>query len=113
LGFAIHERKTGVARSQQLLYINGGRLRSATLAGLRSAPAANLQKGSYTYAESSYSDDALVDLTLELKDVNPQFSAVPYGFIGASSQLSQADVQESIRNTGVSDPDIVWTGPEF
>jgi FkbM family methyltransferase len=38
-----------LARFQQVLYIDEGRLRSAALAGLRSAPAANLQKRSYTY----------------------------------------------------------------
>jgi len=38
-----------VARFPQVLYLDEGRLRSAALAWLRSAPAANLQKRSYTY----------------------------------------------------------------
>jgi hypothetical protein len=34
------------------------------------------------HAERSYSDDALVDLSLELKDVKPEFANAPYAFIG-------------------------------
>jgi hypothetical protein len=53
------------------------------------------------HAETSYSDDALVDLTLELKDISPRFSNVPYGFIGTSSRLTPAEAEALIAAAGV------------
>jgi hypothetical protein len=44
------------------------------------------------HAERSYSDDAFVDLSLELKDVQPDFANAPYGFIGARTILSLSEV---------------------
>src|SRR5260370_22602836 len=41
------------------------------------------------HAERSYSDDALIDLSLELKDVRPDFANAPYTFIGADSHRSE------------------------
>ena len=58
------------------------------------------------HAEASYSDDALVDLTLELKDISPEFSNVPYAFIGASSTLAQKDVEKLIAGSGVEEDKI-------
>jgi hypothetical protein len=54
------------------------------------------------HAEASYSDDALVDLTLELKDVSPEFSNVPYAFIGTSFTLSEKQVEALIASAGVN-----------
>lgn len=55
------------------------------------------------HAETSYSDDALVDLTLELKDIDPALSNVPYGFIGTSSVLSETEVRQLMINAGVDE----------
>jgi hypothetical protein len=49
------------------------------------------------YAEHSCSDDALVDLTLELRDVKPEYANVPYVFIGAPAVLPREDM---IRHLG-------------
>jgi hypothetical protein len=45
------------------------------------------------HAERSYSDDELVDLSLDLKDVKPQYADTPYAFIGAPAILAPGDVQ--------------------
>ena len=39
------------------------------------------------HAERSYSDDALVDLSLDLKDVRPEFANAPYAFVVLPSNL--------------------------
>ena len=65
-----------------------------------------VQERDILHAEGSYSDDALVDLTLELKDINAEFSNVPYGFIGSGSVLNQSELQQLIGGMGVS-PDKV------
>lgn len=53
------------------------------------------------HAEASYSDDALVDLTLELKDISPAFSNVPYAFISTSFALTPTQVETHIGSAGV------------
>jgi hypothetical protein len=53
------------------------------------------------YAEHSYSDDALVDLSLELKDVRPEFTNAPYAFIGAQTYLSTLEVGAGLMKAGV------------
>jgi hypothetical protein len=58
------------------------------------------------YAENSYSDDSLVDLTLELKDINPSFTNVPYGFIGCNSVFPQTELEGRIMNVGVDSEQI-------
>jgi hypothetical protein len=58
------------------------------------------------HAEISYSDDALVDLTLELKDVSPHFSNAPYAFIDSSSTLSPSQVADLIATAGVGEGSI-------
>lgn len=57
-------------------------------------------------AEISYSEDALVDMSLELKDVKPQYADVPYAFIGSSIVLSRTQVDEKLREGGVKDEEI-------
>ena len=44
------------------------------------------------FGEKSHSNDALVDITLELKDVFPKFTDVPYAFIGAPAVISNAQL---------------------
>jgi hypothetical protein len=53
-------------------------------------------------AERSYSDDALVDLSLELKDVRPDFANAPYAFIGAQTHLSPSDLGIALLKTGIT-----------
>jgi len=53
------------------------------------------------HAESSYSEDALVDITLEMKDVKPDYADVPYAFISAPAVLSRAQVEEKLREAKV------------
>jgi hypothetical protein len=54
-------------------------------------------------AEKSYSDDALVDLTLELKDITPELCDVPYGFIGTHSILSESETKQLLARVGVTE----------
>jgi hypothetical protein len=52
-------------------------------------------------AERSYSEDAFVDITLELKDVNTNYSQVPYAFIGAPATLSRNEIETRLKDAGV------------
>jgi hypothetical protein len=52
-------------------------------------------------AEHAYSEDAFVDITHELKDVNPRYSDVPYSFVGAPETLSRRDIEGRVREAGV------------
>lgn len=52
-------------------------------------------------AERAYSQDAFVDIILELKDVNTMYADVPYSFIGASEVLSKKDVEKRLGEAGV------------
>jgi hypothetical protein len=54
------------------------------------------------HAERSYSDDAIVDLSLELKDVRPEFANAPYAFIGAQTHLSQSELRLALLKAGIS-----------
>lgn len=58
------------------------------------------------HAEHSYSDDALVDLTMELKDVNPKYGNAPYAFISSHTVLTPSDVGVSLINAGIPAEDI-------
>jgi hypothetical protein len=58
------------------------------------------------YAEKSYSEDALVDVSLELKDIRPEFANAPYAFIGSHTQLAPSDVGVALIKAGISIPDI-------
>ena len=48
-------------------------------------------------AEQSYSADALVDISLEMKDVRLEYADVPYAFIGSRITLSRAEVEQKLR----------------
>jgi hypothetical protein len=52
-------------------------------------------------AERAYSEDAFVDMTLELKDVNPKYSDVPYAFIGVKEILSGSEIEARLVDAGV------------
>jgi len=58
------------------------------------------------YAESLFSEDALVDVTLELKDVSPNYADVPYGFIGANTFMSQDEVSIRLLDARVEENHI-------
>lgn len=58
------------------------------------------------FAERSFSDEALVDLSLELKDVRPEYSNAPYAFIGAPSQMSNSEVGIALTTAGIPAADI-------
>jgi hypothetical protein len=53
------------------------------------------------HAEQAYSDDALVDVSLELKDVSPEFANAPYAFIGSQSNLAPSAVGIALIRAGV------------
>jgi hypothetical protein len=57
-------------------------------------------------AERSYSDDALVDVTLELKDVRPEFGNAPYAFIGSWVELAPSDVSTALADAGIRAEDL-------
>jgi hypothetical protein len=52
-------------------------------------------------AEQTYSDDLLVDITFELKDVSPDYADVPYAFIGSKTLLSKDEVKQRLIDTNV------------
>ena len=47
-------------------------------------------------AEKTYSEDLLVDITFELKDVSPDYADVPYAFIGNKTLLSKEEVKQRL-----------------
>lgn len=57
-------------------------------------------------AEENYSSDALVDVCLEMKDVNPKFGDVPYAFIGSDVVLSKSDLAERIKEAGIEAAEV-------
>ncbi len=74
-------------------------------------------EGDVLYAEELFSEDALVDLTLELKDVSPKYSDVPYGFIGANAVLSAEEVAIRLLEVDVDENEhekvielLLWFG---
>ncbi len=59
------------------------------------------------HAERSYSDDALADLSLELKDVRPDFANAPYAFIGTQVNLSLPAVGMALTSAGILPDQVV------
>jgi hypothetical protein len=53
------------------------------------------------YAERAYSDDALVDISLELKDVQPAYVDIPYAFVGSKATLSRQELEVKLSDAGV------------
>lgn len=69
------------------------------------------------FAERSYSDDALVDLSHELKDVRPEFAEAPYGFIGVPAHIPPSEVANSLLKTCIGSEHrekvidlLLWSG---
>jgi hypothetical protein len=52
-------------------------------------------------AEETYSEDMLVDLNYELKDVSPHYVNLPYAFIGARCVLSRPEVAKILGDVDV------------
>ncbi len=52
-------------------------------------------------AEQTYSDDLLVDVTFELKDVSPDYADVPYAFIGSKVLLSKDDIVQRLADAKI------------
>jgi hypothetical protein len=68
-------------------------------------------------AERTYSADALVDISLEMKDVKPEYDNVPYAFIGAPVVMSKEKVEIRLRDAGIVPSELqrvldllVWFG---
>jgi hypothetical protein len=57
-------------------------------------------------AERSYSADALVDISLEMKDVKPEYDNVPYAFIGARITLSRTEVEQKLLEANIYDTEV-------
>jgi hypothetical protein len=57
-------------------------------------------------AEGSYSDDALVDLSLELKDLRVEFGNAPYAFIGCWVQFSSGEARNLLLEAGTDEEDL-------
>ena len=58
------------------------------------------------YAERACSEDALVDVSLELKDVQPAYTDVPYAFVGSTPILSRQQVEAKLSGVGVPLTDV-------
>jgi len=53
-------------------------------------------------AERQCSEDSLVDISFELKDVAEEFSDLPYAFVGASLPLAPTEVDARIQSAGLA-----------
>jgi hypothetical protein len=50
---------------------------------------------------------ALVDISLEMRDVKPEYDNVPYAFIGCTRVLSLVEVKEKLLEAGIPEPALV------
>jgi hypothetical protein len=57
-------------------------------------------------AVHAYSAEALVDISLEMRDVKPQYDNVPYAFIGCNSVLSRNGVETKLREARIHETDL-------
>ena len=57
-------------------------------------------------AERAYSAEALVDISLEMRDVKFQYDNVPYAFIGCGAVLSRHQVEEQLEAAGIHGADL-------
>lgn len=55
-------------------------------------------------AEKTFSEDTLVEISSELKDVNPSYPDALYAFIGAKTILSRLEVETLLRDEGKLPP---------
>lgn len=58
-------------------------------------------------AEQAYSEDAFVDLSLELKDVKLAYADVPYALIGAAEIISANDIATRLRDAGFPEGELI------
>lgn len=61
-----------------------------------------VQEADILQAERSYSENALVDISSELKDVATGYADVPYAFIGTKTTLSRGQVDDCLLQAGVA-----------
>lgn len=54
-------------------------------------------------AEKTYSEDLLVDVTLELRDVAPDYADIPYAFISCTETLAEEEVKRRLGEVHVGD----------
>jgi hypothetical protein len=52
-------------------------------------------------AQTDYSAEALVDISLEMRDVKPEYDNVPYAFIGCATVLSLEEVKRKLLEAGI------------
>lgn len=55
------------------------------------------------HAEKTHSETALIDITLELRDVSPEFSDVPYVFIGSRPIFTEPELKAMLREAGIDE----------
>jgi len=58
------------------------------------------------FAERAYSEDALADVGLEMKDISPQYGDIPYAFIGCKAIMSEAQVRQSLVSNGIREEEL-------
>jgi hypothetical protein len=58
-------------------------------------------------AQTAYSAEALVDISLEMRDVKPQYDNVPYAFIGCTAVLSGPEVRNKLLEAGIPEADLM------
>ncbi len=68
-------------------------------------------------AQTAYSAEALVDISLEMRDVKPQYDNVPYAFIGCTTVLSLVEAGNKLLEAGVPESEfrevielLLWFG---
>lgn len=54
------------------------------------------------HAEKTYSEDLLVDVTLELRDVAPDYADIPYAFIGCTETLAEEEVKRRLGEVHIT-----------
>ena len=57
-------------------------------------------------AERAFSGDAFQELVLEMADLDPYFSNVPYSFIGSPPYISRAQLQSTLASIEVANKDM-------
>src|SRR6266566_1032824 len=57
-------------------------------------------------AQTAYSAEALVDISLEMRDVKPQYDNVPYAFIGCATVLSLVEVRKKLLEAGIPESEL-------
>jgi hypothetical protein len=76
-----------------------------------------VSEADFLQAEKGYSADALVDITLEMKDVKAEYGDAPYVFIDSPAILSRQEVEQLLSGAGMQEAEVpeiidllVWFG---